>query len=194
MWPWEHAAIGYLCYSLAVRAWGRSAPSEWAAVAVVVGTQFPDLVDKPLAWSVAVLPSGHALAHSLPVTLPLCGLAILAARRIGVADAGVAFAVGYLAHLLGDVIYPALIGGEFAIAFLPTPLLLTEPVVVGLPGVIATVATLWREFLVVLSTPRGCLYLVSEVVLLGWTVGWWAADDWPGLGPARRLCCSLDPG
>ena len=48
MWPWEHLAISYLAYSLLGRlAWRRPRPLR-EPPSVTFGTQFPDLVDKPL--------------------------------------------------------------------------------------------------------------------------------------------------
>ena len=74
MWPWEHAAVAYLCWAALDR---RAARSEGAAVvAVLVGSQFPDLIDKPLSWVFQVLPTGQSLAHSLLFALPLIGLVV----------------------------------------------------------------------------------------------------------------------
>ena len=65
MWPWGHLAVGYLVYSgLSRWRFGRL-PGSVATLAVALGTQLPDLVDKPLAWTVNVLASGRSLAHSL---------------------------------------------------------------------------------------------------------------------------------
>ena len=49
--PWGHLAIGYLCLSLAIRARWRVPPQGPAVIAVAIGTQLPDLIDKPLAWT-----------------------------------------------------------------------------------------------------------------------------------------------
>ncbi|WP_324664302.1 metal-dependent hydrolase [Haloarcula sediminis] len=106
MFPWTHAAFGYALFvvvagalvALGVR--GRISRAE--LLAAVAATQLPDLVDKPLAWYFAVIPSGRSLGHSLIVTVPL-SLAVLAvARHRGHAEVGLAFAVGYASHLLGD--------------------------------------------------------------------------------------------
>ena len=63
MWPWDHLAFGYVWYTLASRGWDGRPPSNAAAIALAVGTQFPDLVDKPLAWWLDVLPAGRSLGH-----------------------------------------------------------------------------------------------------------------------------------
>jgi hypothetical protein len=61
MWPWEHLAVGYLLYSVSCVLWGRY-PTRIGVAALAFGTQFPDLVDKPLGWWLGVLPSGQSFA------------------------------------------------------------------------------------------------------------------------------------
>jgi len=112
MWPWGHAAAGYLVYSSFVRSKGHR-PAGVAVVALAVGTQFPDLVDKPLAWTFGVLPGGRTLAHSLLVVLPLALLVRFLTRRYGGGKLGVAFLCGMLVHVLTDGLYAA-VEGEFA--------------------------------------------------------------------------------
>jgi hypothetical protein len=114
MWPWEHLAFGYVVYSLTARiAWRRS-PGGVEAAAVVLATQLPDLIDKPLSWGLGVFPAGYAMGHSIVVAVPLSAAAIaLARRRERVAD-GLAFAVGYLSHLAGDLLSPLLSEGRLA--------------------------------------------------------------------------------
>lgn len=104
MWPWGHAAVGYLLYSGALRVTGREPPTDRAAVTVLVATQFPDLIDKPLSWGLGLFPTGYALGHSVFIAVPV-GVLILGARRDegGVAPA---FVAGYWSHLVGDVLDP----------------------------------------------------------------------------------------
>src|SRR6056297_3615611 len=98
MWPWGHAVVGYLAYSGTTHVGWKRPPSHAATVALLFGTQFPDLVDKPLAWSLGVLPSGRSLAHStLTAVLLVCVLYVVFARRRAVVGA---FALGYASHLL----------------------------------------------------------------------------------------------
>ncbi|WP_254273442.1 metal-dependent hydrolase [Haloarcula marina] len=106
MYPWTHAAFGYLLLVvLAVLLWRRVSRLELAAV--VVATQIPDVVDKPLAWWLTVLPSGRSLAHSLVLAVPLSVLVLAVAWRRAHPEIGLAFALGYASHLLGDT-YDAL--------------------------------------------------------------------------------------
>lgn len=101
MFPWTHAAFGYLCLATVVVLLRRRV-SRAELLAVVVGTQFADVVDKPLSWGVAVLPSGRSLAHSLLFAVPLCAIVFVVAWRRGHPEGGSAFGLGYASHLLGD--------------------------------------------------------------------------------------------
>jgi len=83
MWPWGHAAVGYLAYSLGYRASDRRLTGA-AVIALGVGTQFPDLIDKPLGWTFGVLPGGRTLAHSL---LTVAVVAVVLAIPLGVVSA-----------------------------------------------------------------------------------------------------------
>ncbi|SFG72478.1 LexA-binding, inner membrane-associated putative hydrolase [Halopelagius inordinatus] len=103
MWPWGHLAVGYLCYTALVRLRGEGRQTSLALLAVGLGSQFPDLVDKPLAWSFAVLPSGRSLAHSLITASVIIGVAYWVGRRRGREEAAVAFGVGYVSHCLADL-------------------------------------------------------------------------------------------
>jgi hypothetical protein len=58
MWPWGHLAVGYLCYVAYLKLYDNDRQTLYPVLAVGFGSQFPDFIDKPLAWSVLVLPSG----------------------------------------------------------------------------------------------------------------------------------------
>lgn len=123
MWPWGHLAVGYLLYSVFVHVRTRRAPTGPATVALALGTQFPDLVDKPLAWGLGVIPNGRSLTHSL-VTAVVVVLAVqVLLRRRNRGTVGAAFGVGYVSHLLGDAFYPLLARNYDALAFLAWPVL-----------------------------------------------------------------------
>lgn len=110
--PWEHVVIGYIGYSLFVRLFYRDTPTTTEAGIVVFASLFPDLVDKPLAWQLDVFASGHAIAHSLFVAIPISLAVLLLAWRRGTPRSGLAFALGYLLHLPADVIPQHLRTGE----------------------------------------------------------------------------------
>lgn len=185
MWPWEHLAIGYLAYSLLVRTTERRAPAAGGAIAVAIGTQFPDLVDKTLGWTTSLLPSGQSLAHSLLFAVPvILGVGILAVL-VNRSTLGVAFGVGYLSHLPADVVYPALLGGDLNLSFLLWPILApsgSQPT-----AVFAHVHELFAKFGTLLATPEGMYYLLFEVLLLLATLLLWVYDGAPGIPrPTRR--------
>ncbi|WP_135854071.1 metal-dependent hydrolase [Halorussus salinus] len=122
MWPWGHLAVGYLLYSSFVHASARRAPDGYATVALAFGTQLPDLVDKPLAWTFGVIPNGRSLAHSLVVAAVFLTAVWLVLRLLDYATIGTAFVIGYLSHLLGDALDPLLAGDLYSLGFLAWPL------------------------------------------------------------------------
>jgi hypothetical protein len=127
--------------------------------AVGFGTQFPDLIDKPLTWSFLVLPYGRSLGHSL-FTLGVLMLVLRVAFRYPDQKAlSTAFGVGYVSHLFGDgigAIVSSDFGGlgyllwpvtdvpsgdtgsfvEFFLALEPTPLMLVGVVLTVVAGVV----------------------------------------------------------
>ncbi|TYL37159.1 hydrolase [Natronococcus pandeyae] len=104
MWPWEHAIVGYLAYSLFCHVVYRESPGGLEAFAVVFASVLPDLIDKPLAWEYGVFGSGYALGHSIFFAVPLSIVVGLLARQAGRPRAGLAFGLGYLLHLPSDVL------------------------------------------------------------------------------------------
>jgi hypothetical protein len=104
MWPWEHAIMGYVAYSLFCHAYYRESPGGLDAFAVVFASVLPDLIDKPLAWEYGVFDVGYAIGHSIFFAVPLSIAVGVIARSAGRPRAGVAFAVGYLLHLPADIV------------------------------------------------------------------------------------------
>jgi hypothetical protein len=188
MWPWEHLSVGYLLYSATTRTVYRRPPGDVGAVAVALGTQFPDLIDKPGGWVFGVLPSGTSVAHSAFVAVPVSLLAVAVARRRGVPEIGGAFAIGYLSHLAGDVFFSVLIGGGPAFGAVLWPL--GEDSGGGTVSVLALVSRLFARWVEYLASPVGIGYVLFEVGLLAVAVAVWVRDGTPGpgaLGRVRRL-------
>lgn len=195
MWPWEHLAVGYLLFSLLIRAWRRRPPRHVEVLIVVFATQFPDLVDKPLSWVFHILPSGLSLAHSLLFALPVSVLALTVATWRTVPESGVAFLTGYLSHLFGDAIYPYLLGWEqlppfpylsgweYYPRFLLWPLYSHEANVDNALFQVIGLASSFAEFL---GTPRGKTYLAFEGLLMVSFLLLWLLDGHPGFPDFRR--------
>lgn len=104
MLPWGHAGVGYVGYHVWLRLRHRLPPNGTAVLALVFGTQLPDLIDKPATWVFAVLPSGRTLAHSL-LTLGLATLLVvylLNRSRSRNARAWWALLGGWFAHIVAD--------------------------------------------------------------------------------------------
>lgn len=172
MWPWGHAALGYLCYTFGIRAQGE-APNGLPVIALAIGTQFPDLVDKPLGWTLGVLPGGRSLAHSLLTLAVVAAVVGYAARRYRRSDVGVAFLVGYLTHVLSDGLYSAIEGAYGNLTYLLWPVLpMPEPEIAQ---------TFWAHF----AQASLDSYMALELGLVALSViGWWV-DGRPGLSVLR---------
>jgi hypothetical protein len=184
MWPWEHLAIGYLVVSVAMRVGWRRPPGDAVVLATAFGTQFPDLVDKPLGWVLGVLPGGTSIAHSLLFAVPTVLLVAALTWQSRWRAVSVGFGVGYLAHLPGDVLYPVLLGSEAKWEILLWPLVAAsagDTVSVG-----PYVMELFAAFLRQIGSASGAWYLALELLLVGIAVALWIDDGRPGLAVGRR--------
>lgn len=179
MWPWEHAVVGYVLYSLSRRARGRDPPADMPTIALLVGTQLPDLIDKPLSWGLGLFPTGYAVGHSAIVALTLSvaagWLAVRAERR----QIGTAFLFGYWSHLLTDVLNPLRYGNGLAIDRVGWPLVSQPPYEESL-GLERGVVYLWRLGESLLAVDAIPVLGVSLLVGSG-TLALWVADGKPGL-------------
>ena len=133
MLPLGHLAFAYLWYALYAASSTHRLPARLALLPLAFGSQFPDLIDKPLAY-IGVLTYGRSLAHSL-FTFALCSLAVwwLVTRlrgrwstetlveRLRIVTPA-AFAIGYASHLLGDTYRFLLAGDLWDARFLLYPL------------------------------------------------------------------------
>ena len=178
MWPWGHLAVGYLLYSVSIHALLRRPPGDRAAIALAVATVFPDLVDKPLAWSFAIVP-GRSLAHSFFFAGPLILLGMVMAGRYDQPEVGAAWAIGYLSHLFTDVFSPlAILEMDVYFAFLFWPLIPVPMESHG--GLLETVLFYLNESLAYVFTPLGLVFVLSQLIPLLAMVSVWMYDDCPG--------------
>jgi len=180
MWPWGHLAVGYLAYRVFAGIANRWPPTRTTMGVLIVSTQLPDLVDKPLAYSFSVLPEGRALMHSLLVALPVC-LYVLALYGVQ-SDTGRAFTIGYLSHLLGDS-YRSLLAGQWAdVSFLLWPLYPPPDYSANGFGVH------WEQLLAAIGdiTVAGVFtgdlpMMVYQVLFASVVVLWWLYEGAPGI-------------
>ena len=69
--PVSHGALAYLLYVGYAFISGQRLPLGWTLVPLAIGSQLPDLIDKPLAyWGVLVY--GRSLAHSVFTMTVIC--------------------------------------------------------------------------------------------------------------------------
>ena len=180
MFPWSHLALGYLLYVLFGRlrmGWTRT---EVGAVALAFGTQMPDL-DKVLAWWFGVIPNGRTLLHSMLVAFVLLSLVRWYAGPIDRRHEGDAFALGYVSHLFGDVLYPLAVGNIPELRFLAWPVL--RPVDYDHTGGFVAFFT---------SVDPGLIFWL-ELGLTALAMGVWYSEGLPGLRVCwSRMCALVD--
>lgn len=183
MLPWGHLAVGYLLYTAATRLVRGRAPGGAEAVALAVGTQLPDLIDKPANWWFGFL-DGRGVGHSLFFVVPLCALAIVVAHRRDRPALGVAFAVGILSHLPGDARGVLLDGDPWIVAsYLFWPLV---------EAPIYEKDSLWDHVSEWIAAMEGLRYQTLGELLTGpfgvqlamfaAILAVWAIDGFPGVG------------
>lgn len=188
MWPWGHAAFGYVLVSLGSRLVRRKPPSGAAVFALLFATQLPDLVDKPLSWVFHLFPQGVSVAHSVFVAIPLGLLVVAVAYRLRRLEVGVAFAVGWWSHLVGDVGAALLygFGTEFAFKRVLWPIATFPPYdtqQVALQRIFGYLS----EFLSALSTTQqlGLLAVYFGPFFIAFIL--WLVDGAPGVAELRDL-------
>ena len=181
MWPLGHVAVAYLCYTVATRARFDAPPAHVPALLLVFASQFPDLVDKPLAWYLAVLPTGRSFAHSLFLLVPLSTAVYLVGARYDRGEYGVAFGIGAISHTLADVV-PVLWDSEASPNQLLWPITPVEPYEGGPPTIVD-----------LLESSLGSAYFLAEFVLAAVALVYWRRAGYPGLEPIRTAVRRVRP-
>ena len=184
--PVTHAAVAYLLYVAYPAVTTHRLPARWALVPVAVGSQFPDLIDKPLAYWGAI-PYGRSLAHSVFSLLAVCAVVWWATRSLSIRLGDrvpeslwrvtpAAFAIGYAAHLLGDSWQGLLRGDFFAVRFLAYPLF-------GVPRSPSDSISPWQRVLEIYREPAAAMHLeiVAVAIAVFVTLRLWAfrRGRWP---------------
>jgi hypothetical protein len=150
--------------------------------ALLIGTQLPDLIDKPLAFWFAIFPEGRALAHSLLFAVPLWVCVLLVGYRKGRTDVAFAFVLGYAAHLPADAANAIIRGDYAALSYVLWPILPVRTYETNsfeghLLKLLENVQSLTVETLV--SEPFAPFAL--QVWLVGLVMFIWIVDGFPGL-------------
>lgn len=109
--PLNHFLVAFLPLAVYTFVRYRRLPTGAAILVLFFATQLPDLIDKPLAWTFGIFPSGRMLAHSLVLAIPIVTALVYVTHRWGYGALGTMFAVGYFSHLATDF-YPALFLGR----------------------------------------------------------------------------------
>lgn len=179
MWPWEHAVIGYVTYSIAVHLLRQRPPTGPETVTVVFASVLPDLVDKPLAWEFGVFPSGYGIAHSVFFAVPTSAAVLALTATVDRREIGAAFATGYLLHLPADVLPHYILDGRLPLSRVLWPVATTESSYPdGFAGTFRTYVT--DSAAELLSGPPS-LYVLAIGGLMAFCVLLWVYDGMPGV-------------
>ena len=111
MRPIEHFIVALLPVLVVVIAVKRRLPSLQLIGVVFVGSQFPDLIDKPLALELGLIPTGRVFMHSLPTALPVLLVVAWYGWRTRRSHLSAGFIFAHLSHILADN-YRVLTGSE----------------------------------------------------------------------------------
>jgi len=146
----------------------REIPSVQVVAITFFGSQFPDLIDKPLYHEAGVIitASGRAGIHSIPIAIPISLAAIWYAVDTDRPRFGFIFAFAYASHIVGDY---------YRILFDPSESLppnlwwpfadpLPATITPGWAGPEMINVHLWTIFSVVVLLIAGIL-IISDVVL-----------------------------
>jgi len=186
MIPPAHAGLGYFVYSLWTRLSDRKPPAHIPTFLLLLGTQIPDIVDKPLYVLFGVY-HGRAIMHSFLVVVPVGVLAVSVADRYGQRRSGTAFTIGMFTHLLSDAAVSVYRGKTHELGFLAWPL--TSPPVYSAPNPLDHLWWLLRDLRSLLHRPPSQLFGDLLFLELLFSVGvfmLWMWDGQPVVRPFWR--------
>ncbi|PGF15183.1 metal-dependent hydrolase [Natrinema sp. CBA1119] len=191
MWPWEHLAFAYVLYSLTRNVLSRTAPSTQETIAVAVGSQFPDLLDKPLAWTFGVMETGYAVGHSIFAAPFIILVAYAVAARRGDRILAGAFAFAHLSHPVADLLNRILSGRAVDLRIVLWPIESPPPATQG--GFIDHFARYFIQYVNAIVAGGLTLQVVFQSLLALAVLALWlfdgapvAADIWRGVHAQRQ--------
>ena len=180
MWPWEHAIVAYLCYSLFCHTVFRDSPGGLDAFTVVFASVLPDLIDKPLAWEYGVFDVGYAVGHSIFFAVPLAILVGTITHLAGRPRVGLAFGLGYLSHPPADIVDSLFRYGILQVDLALWPVESVESHPPG-SGFLESFFVLFNDYSSALLAGDLSTYLWLQVGLAGFTMLVWLLDGAPVL-------------
>lgn len=190
MWPWEHAIVGYLVYSLVCHALVRESPGGLDAFTVVFASTIPDLIDKPLAWEFGVFDAGYAIGHSVFFLVPLSILVGTITHAAGRPRAGLAFGVGALLHLPADLLYTYVSEGALYLGIVLWPIA-TVPGGPPSQGLLESFTLLFGRYWQTLLAGDVSTYVWMQFGLAAFAFLLWLYDGAPVLRELLRGCTRL---
>lgn len=110
MYPHEHFVVALVPVGLYFLVRYQRLTPKRVVCAVALGSVFPDIVDKPLAYYFFVLPDGRVFMHSLTFAIPLAGAALAYGSKTNRLNVAGAFTVAFLLHPFADF-YPTILSG-----------------------------------------------------------------------------------
>lgn len=190
MWPWEHVFFAYVFYSAYCHLVHRRSPSGPATLALVFGSLLPDLVDKPLAWQFGLFASGYSVAHSIFIAGPVVVLTTWWSAGRDRLEEGAAFGIGYLLHLLGDLLPISIEQGELYYSHLLWPVVIDTSSRHHHGLLDGFSAHFWPYITDLLALELTAVHVLQLGSLLA-GLCLWAYDGFPGVGTtidlARRV-------
>lgn len=190
MWPWDHAIVGYVAYSLFCHAVFRTSPGGLDAFMVVFASVLPDLIDKPLAWEFAVFDTGYALGHSLFFIVPLSIAVGAITHAVGRPEIGFAVGIGSVLHPLGDLLYSYLSEGVIYFEIVLWPVA-TLPSGSPSQGFLESFTALFGRYFREILAGDVSMYVRLQLVLAAFAFLLWLYDGAPVLREFLSRCLRL---
>jgi membrane-bound metal-dependent hydrolase YbcI (DUF457 family) len=191
MLPHGHLAVGYLVYTACTRG-GAQTSDQTDLLVLLIATQMPDLIDKPLVLAFSsVFPGGRTVGHSMLVAVPVVlVVGRLITRQTDHRRPALAFAVGYLTHPLGDaaplMLQGSLVGDLREVSFLWWPFNLPVAAIVAaltevpIFGTIVGAKAAWTAATLPRAPVLNTGLRVVEVCLLALAGALWVRAGAPG--------------